>query len=309
MKESLTEFDRIKMVAEFKEYCGRFPKLVLYGAGNNGKTVADYMEREGIHFSCFCVSDKPKRDVWAGHPVKSLDDVLASEEETGIIVAVSKDRGAQDIADRLKERGINCFYSEHLIRYMNMLECQESTNQVVIQNGYLTKVGDTNLDRNIQYICCQDHIGDNAYIAGLIHEFKKQNPNLNKLCLIAPEFLKELVSAFPSVDMVLISDEIVKILNQYARRAFLPKTIVLKNLIFEVLPDVTSDESVARHSSPFRPLLMNPKFEKPVFDRSVLKSGKSLPDIMIMPYAKSAKTSRKGFGRTWSSNCGKGIIR
>lgn len=290
MKESSVVFDGAKLIAEFKEYCAQFPKLALYGAGNNGKTIAHFMKREGIPFSCFCVSGKPKMDNLEGHPVMSFKDIPAPGQETGIIIAVSKDRGAQNIIDSLIDKGVNCFYSEQLITYLTMVKSRKPTDQIVIQDGYLIKAGSIAFQKSTQYIGCVDHIGDTVYVAGLIKEYKDAHPEYKKVCMIVSEYQKPLVTAFPSVDNIVVSDEVVKLLCAYLFS--LPKltAIVLKNFFFEPFVGVTRERNETEVNQGYvLDLPATAQFEKPVFNRDILKLKKPLPDIVIMPYAKSMK--------------------
>ena len=94
----------------FYEFCSKFSKLVIYGAGDVGKLVAQYMEKEGLAFAGFCVTKKPEESSLCSDEIKEIDEICNCKRNVGIIVAVSK-KNVQDILCLLDNREMAYFYS------------------------------------------------------------------------------------------------------------------------------------------------------------------------------------------------------
>lgn len=81
-------------IKNFFEYCSKFSKLVIYGAGDVGKMVAQFMEKERIVFEGFCVSAKPEKHMLGNYEIREIDEICNCERNIGILVAVSKKKRA-----------------------------------------------------------------------------------------------------------------------------------------------------------------------------------------------------------------------
>lgn len=212
----------------FKEYCSKFSTLVIYGAGDVGKMVAEFMEEEGISFECFCVTEKPVKSIFCNHSVKGLDEVMHCSAETGFIVAVSQ-KNAEEILGLLENRKILYFYCKEFLFQLFERRCRKSVSEVLTQDGYIDRISDVALARDELYICCPASIGDTLYIAALVKAYKIENPSVQKICLVLKKGHMELGALFPAVDDVLVSDEIVKVLEYYSLHT---QVWTLKNYIY-----------------------------------------------------------------------------
>lgn len=212
----------------FCEYCSRHSQLVIYGAGDAGQMVADFMEQENIPFMYFCVSSMPEKNMVHNHEIKEIREVIHSNADVGIIVAVSR-KSVNDMLHLLKDLGSSYFYSAEFLSCLFQRKCRESALKVQIQEDYICKVSTITFDKNTYYICCPASIGDTLYVAALVRDYKKENPFIQKVCLILKKGHTELGKMFPAIDEILVSDELVQTLDEYSMYT---QTWKLKNYLY-----------------------------------------------------------------------------
>lgn len=213
-------------IGGFCAYCRQYARLVIYGAGDVGRMVSEFMEREKIPFDCFCVTKRTENRMMAGHEIKEIDEIVCRSEKTGIIVAVSR-KNAGEILKTLEEMGQSCFYSSEFLFCLFEEKCRMSASAVQIEDGFISGVGGTSFERDIMYICCPASIGDTIYVAALVRAYKEKMGG--KVCLILKKGHRELGTLFPAVDEILVSDEIVETLDRYSMYT---QTWRLKNYIY-----------------------------------------------------------------------------
>lgn len=298
-------------VNSFFEYCAKFPRLAIYGAGDVGRMVAEFMEKEGVPFECFCVSEKPEMRMHDGHEVKRIDEAAVSGAEMGIIVAVSQ-KNAGAILHLLDGRDYSYFYSTEFLFQLFERKCRESASKVLVQDGYICGISDIAFDRDILYICCPASIGDTLYTAAFVRAYKKENPSARKVCLILKKGHRELGGLFEAVDETLISDEIVETLDRYS---LYTQTWGLKNYLYGhfkksihfVYDPEYDQEGCSTILARYRKLVMglpdDAEPESMVLNRDAVQMKH---EVVIMPYARTAKMLPDLF---WEELAGKLIQR
>ncbi len=283
-------------IKNFFEYCSKFSKLVIYGAGDVGKMVAQFMEKERIVFEGFCVSAKPEKHMLGNYEIREIDEICNCERNIGILVAVSK-KNVQDILCLLDNRELPYFYSSEFLFELFRKKCEESASKVWIQDGYISRILDTAFERDTVYICCPASIGDTLYVAALVKAYKEENPSVRKVCLILKKGHGELGGLFPAVDEVLVSHELVEILDQYS---MCTQTWRLKNYLyghfkkslrFAYDPEYNREDCrtiFARYAKLVLGLQEYAEPESIILDRGNLK-GEGRNSVVLMPYAKTAE--------------------
>lgn len=93
-----------KGLQKLKAFCGRFPRTVIYGAGNHGYAYNAYMELHQLDYEAFCESrKKPDKNQFAGHAVYSLAELEADLENIGFIIAL-QELNAKEVVPMLKQK-------------------------------------------------------------------------------------------------------------------------------------------------------------------------------------------------------------
>lgn len=284
-------------INSFYEYCSKFSRLAIYGAGDVGRMVAEFMEKENIPFSCFCVTGKSEKNMLDRHEIKGIDEVMDFNPNTGIIVAVSK-KNVNDILCLLDNRKITYFYSTEFLFQLFKRKCQESTSKVLILDNCIHRISDMKFDRNTVYICCPASIGDTLYAAAFVKAYKEEILSVQKVCLILKQGHRELGRLFPAVDEILVSDEIVEILDQYS---LYTQTWKLKNYIYGHFKKSLRFEYYLEYGQEacrtilprYRGLIMNlstdAEPEKIIQPKNIIREKSGKREVIIMPYAKTAK--------------------
>lgn len=286
-------------IKSFYSYCTIFPKVVIYGAGDVGDMVAEFMEKEGISFESFCITEKPEKRFFRGHKIESISDVLDSDENTemGIIVAVSQ-KNVEDILAFLEKREKKYFYSTDFLFQLFVRRCQEKASKVMTQDKYLFRISDVVFDRNKMYICCPASIGDTLYTAAFVKAYKEENSSVNKVCLVLKKGHRDLGGLFSSVDEVLVSDEIVDILDSYS---LYTQTWRMNNYIYGHFKKSIHFEYDKEYDQPacrtilsrYRRLILclseKAELEEAAWNQQDCQTKKHKYDVVIMPYAKTAR--------------------
>lgn len=284
------------VIKSFYRYCSRFSELVIYGAGDVGRMVAEFMELEKIPVECFCTTSKPEKKIVGSHEVKEIDAAISSTMDTGIIVAVSK-KNAGSMLRLLEERKTSYFYSPEFLYQLFRRKCRESASKVLVQDGYIQKIPGMKFARDVLYICCPASIGDTLYVAALAKARKEQDASVRKVCLILKAGHAELGKLFPGVDSRIVSDETVEILERYS---LYTQTWKLCNYIyghFKKTPRLEYyseyHEAGCRSILPrYRRLIMNLTASARLEKINLLT--KDIPwkdrnqNVILMPYAKTA---------------------
>jgi len=94
----------LKKESEFLDRINQYKKIIIYGAGEVGLEVADYLKKvNGIEIICFVVSDKTKNPHNInGIPVKSVHDIIEYKKKALVLIATSS-KYHHDIKNVLQE--------------------------------------------------------------------------------------------------------------------------------------------------------------------------------------------------------------
>ena len=203
------------IIKSFYRYCARFSELVIYGAGDAGRMVAEFMEHEKIPIACFSTTSEPEQKMAGGYEVKKIDAIINSGTDTGIIVAVSK-KNAGDMLRLLEDQKVFYFYSPEFLYQLFRRKCRESASKVRVQDGYIRRIPGMEFDRDVLYLCCPASIGDTLYTAALAKACKEQDTSVRKVCLVLKAGHAELGKLFSGVDSWIVSDEAVETLERYS---------------------------------------------------------------------------------------------
>jgi ADP-heptose:LPS heptosyltransferase len=288
---------QVNILNIFYRYCSRYSRIIIYGAGDVGAMVADFMEEKDILFECFCVTENPETKILKGHKIREIDEVVCSDSDIGIVVAASQ-RNVKGMLSLLKKYGQQYFYNTEFLFQLYVRRCQEKASKVMTQDGYLYRISDVVFERDKMYICCPASIGDTLYTAAFVRDYKKENPSVRKVCLILKKGHRDLGHFFRSVDEVLVSDEIVEILDSYSlyTQTWKQKNYIYghfkKSIRFEY--DIEYAQAVCRMILPrYRSLIMGlseeAKMEEAACEKSVGRIEKQNSKVVIMPYAKTAE--------------------
>ena len=84
-------------------------KIVIYGAGKEGRKTAAFFNSMGMTQCIVCFCDKNYENIKnvGGTMVKSPDDI---PENVSVIVSISEQNGGREVLDKLKENGIKCYF-------------------------------------------------------------------------------------------------------------------------------------------------------------------------------------------------------
>lgn len=89
------------------KYAMKYPALYIYGAGNNGKYVAEFLDYQDIPYDGFIISDNyEKKASFCGHEIFYYGEI---EAQAGIVIAVDK-RYREDIINYLENKGYHNYY-------------------------------------------------------------------------------------------------------------------------------------------------------------------------------------------------------
>lgn len=205
-----------KALDELKEYCAKYDRIAIYGAGETGNRVSGLLIEQGISFSCFCVTKK-KKNSFEGHEVRAVDELDC--EDTGIIVAVSE-RNIRNVLELLNERKISYYYNEAFLSHAYWISCRENALKVKVADGYVVEINSVPFDANTLYIVGTGGIGDTLYTAGFVEPYRREHPEVKRVCMLLRERQRELGTIFPGIDEITISDELVEIAYQYYRYTY-----------------------------------------------------------------------------------------
>lgn len=287
----------------FFEYCSRYTSLAIYGAGDVGRMVAEFMDEKRIPFVCFCVTRKPENQMLKNHEIREINEVSCSDGEIGIIVAVSC-KNAGGILDALDERGYSYFYSTEFLFQLFKSKCQISLSRVRIENGFIVRVGDVVLRQDTMYVCCPASIGDTLYVAAFVQAYKMERDNLQRVCLIVKKSHREVGILFSAVDETIISDQIVETLNHYSmytqtwRLGNYMYGHFKKSLRFEYDPEYNREDCrwiIPRYGKLILNITKEASPEGIRLDWHTAYMEKRNFDIVIMPYAKTAVMLQNSF--------------
>lgn len=290
-------------IKDFYRYCAKFSELVIYGAGDVGRMVAQFMENEKIPIACFCTTSEPKKKIVGNNEVKKIDTAINSGTDTGVIVAVSK-KNAGDMLRFLENRKMSYFYSPEFLYQLFKRKCRESASKVLVRDGCIWRALDMKFARDVLYICCAASIGDTLYTAALAKACKEQNASVRKICLVLKAGHAELGKLFSGVDSWIVSDEMVETLEYYS---LYTQTWKLGNYIYGHFKKTPRLEYYReyheaglrtigeRYSKLVMGLLKPTGLEAFAFDRSDDGKKEMGRDVVIMPYAKTAELLPSAF--------------
>ena len=285
-------------IDSFKNYCINFSGLVIYGAGDVGRMVAEFMEEEGISFECFCVTEKHEKNTFCNHEVRAIQEVINGEQEMGVIVAVSR-KNVGEMLCLLENQKKSYFYSAEFLFRLFERKCQRAASKVLIQDGYIYKISDVTFERDTIYICCPASIGDTLYIAALVKAYKREHLPAQRVCLILKRGHRELGGLFPAVDEVMVSDELVEILDFFSlyTQIWTMKNYVYghfkKSLHFKYDSEYDRKDCnniLSRYSRLIMNLSVEAELEKMHLEKKLVHMERQNRNVvMLMPYARTAK--------------------
>lgn len=295
---------------KFYEYCSKFPKIIIYGAGDVGRMAAEFMEKENIPLAGFCVTGKPEKRIWGKYEITDIHELIDSGVNAGIIVAVSK-KNADGILELLQKQKLSYFYCAEFLYQLFKRKCQEYASKVMIHEGYLRRISEVPFKRNTLYLCCPASIGDTLYAAALVRTYKENNKSVSRVCLILKKGHEEIGKMFAAVDEVLVSDEIVEILDCYSMYTQIWR---LNNYIYghfkksnRFVYDKEYDRKgcdaiLPRYCGLIMNLPSDAKLEKiSLKSETRQKKGKE-NEAVIMPYARTARMLPDSF---WEDTAGR----
>lgn len=285
-----------EILNDLKAFCNAYTRIYIYGAGNVGKMVSEYLESQGIEFEGFCVSCLPGDTTFCSHQVVTFDDERDSLCDTGYIVALSH-KIAGDVVKKLTEAGADYIYSKECLFEIFCEHCRNSAEMVSVNNDYLEQVKEYAFDKDTVYICCPASIGDTLYVSALVKEYKKQC-SCKSVCLIVKKGHASFITLFKAIDDYIVSDDLVQILNEYS---MYQQTWVLNNYIYGHFPKdmhFKYDDSyykeewkniVARYTKLIMRLHGDIKIEDIYIDSKYMAERSNYQNtIILMPYAQTA---------------------
>ena len=277
-----------------EKFCRHYRYIYLYGAGNVGAMVADYLNKKGIGYDGFCVTSGADGRQFHDHDVINYHDIDIVKNEVGFIVTLSRDN-AESIVAALAESNQNFYYSKECLFAMFEQKCKDISKKVIVRSNKIEKINQYSFKQDTMYICCPASIGDTLYIAALSDTYKKEK-RINRVCLIVKQNHESMVSMFGGVDEYIVSDEMVDILDKYSmyRQVWNLDNYVYghfhKDIHFRYYEEYFEFEKPdirQRYSKLILGLHGDSPFEIPGFDRQyeLFKS----PFFVLMPYAQTAK--------------------
>lgn len=290
-----------KIIEEFQNYCRQYHTLAIYGTGRIGQLVSRYMARKGMPYDFFCVSGRPEASACCGRPVVSYDMIEKPGRETGIILAVSEERGVGALCSMLENQAVPYFYSREFLEAIRKDELAWAEGKVEIQDDYLIRVEHSRFQRDVMYLCCPDHIGDTIYVAALVKSYKAERKDIDKVCMIVRDSQRELVAAFPSVDQVIASSELAQTLltfSECTRKTRFKNYRYAFELMGEPFPLDYENTMVSSTAKLLLDLSGEPFLEDPCFSNKGPYDKKCFSSIILMPYA---STSTSISGKFWEN--------
>ena len=92
-------------------FCEKYPRIYVYGAGENGRRASKVIKSAGYCFSGFIVSDnQPFIEEKYGEPVYKLSIIKESELYAGIVISVSNKKAQMEIIVQLQQKGFKNIY-------------------------------------------------------------------------------------------------------------------------------------------------------------------------------------------------------
>lgn len=83
-------------------------KIVIYGAGFQGRRTAELLDDICVSFECFCDSDENKKE-YLGHQVITIDQLKQKTDDEDCLVIVASIAYCEEIVAKLQENRINAY--------------------------------------------------------------------------------------------------------------------------------------------------------------------------------------------------------
>lgn len=97
-----------------KNFCRRFDKLYVYGAGKKAAKFTAYLDAWGIPFEAYLVSSlSGNEEMLGGHRIQSFSPELLEEGRVGIVAALGEENTKQVMQGCLREVDKRCIFSEY----------------------------------------------------------------------------------------------------------------------------------------------------------------------------------------------------
>lgn len=260
-------------------------KICIFGTGVNAVHTFAKLAEENIYVDFFADRSPQceKVKVLLNRPVLHEDE-LAGMECSIIIASVFW----REIANRLQKKNISRLFVAPTVL--------DRSNQVIADEKYLLSVGEINLKPDITYICCPRGLGDTLYVAALVKKYKEVHSEIKKICFIIKENHRGIVSLFPEIDEVIISNEMVASLYNYS----LEKGIWRKhNYIYGHFTDdwlkkydlgFYEGNMVSFYKKFIMHLPQECELESPRFPNIYISTGDiNKRTVVLMPYAESSE--------------------
>lgn len=158
------------------EFCNKWKKVAIYGAGIRGRGICGLLSSRGINIACYLVTKKNDISTLDELPILTFDDYLTkgAHKDTGIIVAVS-DKYKNEIVSLLQKHGIENY------------RCCESV--FLEEKQYERDVHPVNSDNFLLTVePCDDHFGtkrgkpiDRYYIENFLNDKSREIGSVERL--------------------------------------------------------------------------------------------------------------------------------
>lgn len=198
-------------IEELREYCSHYEKIAICGAGNMGRIAAGFLEEQHIHFDCFCATRR-RKDSFEGRPVLLIDEISAGD--MGIIVAVAK-KNQKDVLAALEQRGLTFYCDDDFLGHLVWLECGEYMSEIQVEDGYLLRMRDVSFERDTLLVMPLGGIGDMLFFSGLMAAYKRENPGINRVCVLLRERHRDLAHLFAGMNEWIISDDLADLMIKH----------------------------------------------------------------------------------------------
>lgn len=282
-------------------FCQKYKLVVLYG-DETVNEFAHFMERyfpaNRIHL------------LYMNHIQAPLE---IGDEHVGVILCFQQMPENKVMNELMISQVVkNVFYNEQFLPFIRMDAELRQKWQVSVTSVLQSLMG-VNFQQDIFYICCPFSVGDTLWIAGLVKAWKSIHGN-RTVCLILKTNHADLANLFPSVDMKIVSDVLVRGLEVFSVMTGIfrmenylyggpPKTI------FEVIPRLPGVKSM-RES--YHYVLGIPRFAEleTLFLPGKVSNPKAYRDsVILMPYAQTARPLPMDFWNWLVQLCKKYKIR
>lgn len=274
-------------------------KIIVVGVGRYGKHCIDILEMN----NCEIVEIwdfETDIDEWNGYPVKKPYDYLKFIEKPDRFVLAVEYKKRKNIRYQLEELNVPAeiitdisFLAKEDEMYKNILEMFN------IEDGYI-KSQVFEFRNDTLYVCCPCSIGDTLYIAALMESYVLQKHENKRICMIVKSSHQDIPDWFSAIDEMVVSNELIRLLEIWT---LLTQNFWLENYIYgyfkrDIFLYIDEEENkigctdmVSKYASLVLQIEKNSQLESLILKKNVvLEEEFGKKDIILMPYAQTAKT-------------------